>query len=57
MSKHIDPVCGKRVNANKSHIVITYEAEEFYLCCPQCQKEFEQNPQKYVQKSHKHKRR
>ncbi len=45
---HVDPVCGKRVNANKAHIVITHEGEDYYLCCPLCQKEFEQNPKKYV---------
>lgn len=57
MSTHIDPVCGKRMNANKAHIVITYDGEDYYLCCPLCQKEFEQNPQKYVLKKSKNKRR
>ncbi|MEE9598272.1 MAG: YHS domain-containing protein [Acidiferrobacterales bacterium] len=48
MRKHIDPVCGKRVNRNKAHIVVTYERQEHYLCCPVCQREFEKDPHKYV---------
>lgn len=57
MTRHVDPVCGKRINVNKAHITINYQGEDYYLCCPQCQKEFEQNPQKYALKKHKHKRR
>ncbi len=44
-----DPVCGKRLNRNKAHIEVEYEGEIFYLCCPLCQREFEKNPEKYVQ--------
>jgi len=55
MKGHYDPVCGKRININKAHIKITYEREEYYLCCPQCQREFERDPQKYIDKLNKHK--
>ncbi len=48
MKKHIDPVCGKRINVNKAHIVITRERDKYYLCCPVCQREFERNPEKYT---------
>lgn len=48
MQRNIDPVCGKRINANKAHIIIEYENEEYMLCCPLCQREFERNPQKYI---------
>ena len=48
MSHHIDPVCGKRLNANKAHIVVNHEGRDYYLCCPLCQKEFERNPRKYL---------
>jgi len=51
MQKHVDPVCGKRMNPNKAHVVIHYEGVDYYLCCPLCQKEFEQNPDKYLKKS------
>lgn len=45
-----DPVCGKRMNANKAHIKIKYKHRTFYLCCPLCQKEFERNHEKYFRK-------
>ncbi len=48
MSQHIDPVCGKRMNPNKAHIVITYDGQDYYLCCPLCQKTFEENPSKFI---------
>ena len=44
-----DPVCGKRMNRNKAHIVIEYEGVNYFLCCPQCQSEFERTPQAYAQ--------
>ncbi|NOY57931.1 MAG: YHS domain-containing protein [Calditrichaeota bacterium] len=53
MKHRADPVCGKRMNANKAHIVINFEGEDYYLCCPLCQKEFEQNPEKYVKRDKK----
>ncbi|MFQ5798645.1 MAG: YHS domain-containing protein [Bacteroidota bacterium] len=43
-----DPVCGKRVNRNKAHISISYKGNEYRLCCPRCQSEFERDPEKYV---------
>jgi len=43
-----DPVCGRRVNRNKAHITIEYEGNEYLLCCPKCQAEFEKAPEKYV---------
>jgi YHS domain-containing protein len=47
-SHHKDPVRGKRLNRNKAHIVIEYEGQEYMLCCPLCQAEFEKNPERYV---------
>ena len=43
-----DPVCGKRVNRNRAHIVIEYKGREYLLCCPVCQAEFEKDPEKYL---------
>ncbi|RMF56747.1 MAG: YHS domain-containing protein [Calditrichaeota bacterium] len=57
MNKNIDPVCGKRINVNKAHIVIHFEGEDYLLCCPQCQKEFETQPRKYARKKQKNKGR
>ena len=44
-----DPVCGRRLNRNKAHIVIEYKGQEYLLCCPLCQSEFEKDPDKYLQ--------
>jgi len=46
-----DPVCGKRINRNKAHIVVEYGGEEYYLCCPQCQFVFETHPDRYIRSS------
>lgn len=43
-----DPVCGKRVNRTKAHILIVYKSRKFLLCCPKCQSEFEKTPEKYI---------
>ena len=43
-----DPVCGKRVNRNKAHILLEYEGQLYPLCCPVCQAEFEKDPKKYL---------
>jgi len=43
-----DPVCGKRINRNKAHITITYKGQDFLLCCPLCQAEFEKDPEQYI---------
>ncbi|MBS1260869.1 MAG: Copper-transporting P-type ATPase [Calditrichaeota bacterium] len=45
-----DPVCGRKVNRNKAHIVITVNGEEYVLCCPKCQSEFEKNPERYLRR-------
>jgi YHS domain-containing protein len=50
---HYDPVCGKRLNRNKAHIEIEYRGQQFLLCCPRCQAEFELNPAKYVREARK----
>ena len=43
-----DPVCGKRIRRGKAHIVIEYEGVNYYLCCPQCQAQFERSPRMYA---------
>ncbi len=44
-----DPVCGKHINRNKAHITIEYKGEQYLLCCPLCQAEFERDPERYLQ--------
>lgn len=43
-----DPVCGRRITRHGAHIVIEYAGEQYILCCPQCQAEFERNPGRYA---------
>lgn len=43
-----DPVCGKRMNRGKAHAVIEYEGVAYFLCCPQCQGQFERAPRSYA---------
>lgn len=43
-----DPVCGKRVNRNKAHVVLNYKGKQYLLCCPLCQAEFEKDPDKFI---------
>jgi YHS domain-containing protein len=43
-----DPVCGKRIQRGKAHVVIEYEGFNYYLCCPKCQIEFEHNLKRYA---------
>lgn len=43
-----DPVCGQRINRNKAHIALEYKGEEYLLCCPVCQAQFEKDPETYL---------
>ena len=43
-----DPVCGKRMNRNKAHIIIEIDGVNYFLCCPRCQTEFEHNLKLYA---------
>jgi YHS domain-containing protein len=48
MAEHsIDPVCGMKVDPNKSDIMTTYEGQEYYFCAEACRREFEDNPERY----------
>ena len=47
-------VCGVKLNRNKAYIKKEYDGMEYFLCCPLCQKEFEQNPEEYVHQSKNH---
>jgi len=51
VAMHRDPVCGKKMNRNKAYVVIEYQDQEYLLCCPVCQSEFEKSPEKYKMKN------
>lgn len=48
---HHDPVCGRKMNRNKAYAVVLHKDEQYLLCCPLCQSEFEKNPDKYLVQS------
>lgn len=43
-----DPVCGKRLQRGKAHVIIEVEGVNYFLCCPRCQTEFEHNLKLYA---------
>ena len=45
---HYDPVCRKKINKNKASYIYNFKNEQFLICCPVCQSEFESNRKKYM---------
>lgn len=45
----IDPVCGMEVLPGKTKLVSVYNGRSFWFCAPVCRKDFEENPQKYLE--------
>ena len=43
-----DPVCGRKMNRNKAYAVVRHRGVDYLLCCPRCQAEFEDSPEKYL---------
>jgi len=46
--KFTDPVCKMAVEKNSLSII--YEGTTYYFCSEDCRREFERNPEKYVEK-------
>ena len=44
----IDPVCGKRIKRNHAHVALDYDGVTYYLCCPNCQADFERAPEEFA---------
>lgn len=44
----IDPVCGMEVVPGKTKLVSVYHGRSFWFCAPCCRKDFDENPQKYL---------
>jgi len=49
MSLQTDPVCGMKVKPSKTQWKTLYKGKIYYFCSPQCKKEFEANPEEYLQ--------
>lgn len=45
---HYDPVCRKKINKHKATFIYNFKNEQYLLCCPECQTQFETNKHKYM---------
>jgi len=43
-----DPVCGMKVNIDKTDLAITYNECRYYFCSDACREAFEKNPENYL---------
>lgn len=43
-----DPVCGMKVDENKSQYQSQYGGQEFNFCSQDCKNKFDQNPEEYA---------
>ncbi len=46
----IDPVCKMKVDEKTAKYKSEYQGKTYYFCALGCQKDFEENPEKYLQK-------
>ena len=46
----IDPVCGMEIDEKTAKAESEYKGKTYYFCGPMCKLEFDENPEKYVQK-------
>jgi Cu+-exporting ATPase len=47
-----DPVCGMQVDEKTAASKSEYKGQTYFFCSPGCKKSFDQDPEKYVSKSH-----
>ncbi len=45
-----DPVCGMMVDPKTAAGKSEYKGKTYYFCSPGCMKDFDRNPEKYVNK-------
>jgi YHS domain-containing protein len=44
----LDPVCGMKVNPEKTDLVFEWQRNNYYFCAEACRESFKNDPQKYV---------
>ncbi len=44
-----DPVCGMDVTADNAAGQSEYQGETYYFCCQSCKRDFDADPERYVQ--------
>ncbi len=50
----IDPICKMEVDEKTAKFKSEYKEKTYYFCAPGCKKEFDDNPEKYIEKVEKH---
>jgi len=53
----VDPVCGMRVDPEKTVQTADYDGRTYFFCAERCRKEFENQPQKYLETAPETKRK
>jgi YHS domain-containing protein len=43
----IDPVCGMKVDPDKTDLKASYQGKDYWFCAEACRREFMKNPQRY----------
>lgn len=51
MTRHIDPVCGMKVDPAKAAGSFDHKGETYYFCNPNCLRKFSSDPEGYLSKS------
>ncbi len=51
MTKHVDPVCGMKVDPAKAAGKFEYKGETYYFCNPNCHRKFSADPETYLNKT------
>lgn len=46
--EHIDPVCGMKVDPDRSAGEVEFDGTSYYFCCPNCLEKFRSNPEAFV---------
>jgi YHS domain-containing protein len=44
----IDPICKMKVEEDSAEFVSENNGEKYYFCCAGCKKNFDKNPEKYI---------
>jgi len=47
----LDPVCKMEIDEKTSEYKTEYKGKTYYFCAPGCKRTFEENPEKYIDKS------
>jgi YHS domain-containing protein len=53
MAMQTDPVCGMRVDDQKSTAKSQFQGTNYYFCSDDCKRKFDQQPQQYAAKAGK----